>query len=142
MFDFTLRQADVVATMLIAPPDAPGWSTKPFLVWSMADAAAEALHQPDAVRAWQIVADLPPAQSPGKWLDGAAEMLSTAFEDTDAIVEFALHAPVGRNPHAHVLVSSMHIAKDGFGDLDPARRGIVAGPLKKQWLRWLRRYRP
>lgn len=142
LFDFTLRGADLVAVKLITPLGAPGWTASPFLIWSGADAAATKSSEPNAVRAWQIVADLPLGLSPGKWLDGVAKLLATAFKNTDAIVEFALHAPGGRNPHAHVLVTARYLTMEGFGAFDPSREGSVSGSLKKTWLRWLRRYRP
>ncbi|TRW14798.1 MobA/MobL family protein [Glacieibacterium frigidum] len=140
-FDFTLRGADLVAIKMIRPQHAPSWTTSPFRVWSMADCAARGVSASDNIRAWQIVADLPPTMSPGRWLDDAIKLVTHAFRQSDAIVEIALHAPIGQVPHAHILVTARHLVADRFGTFDPTRAGIISGQLKKSWLRWLRRYR-
>ncbi|TRW17732.1 MobA/MobL family protein [Glacieibacterium frigidum] len=141
LFDFTLRSADLVAIKVIAPVNAPTWTLSPYLVWTLADGIAAGRAAPENICAWQIVADLPATLSAGKWLDGAVDIIRSAFKTSDAIIELAIHAPPGRTAHAHLLVTARRLSKDGFGAIDAARLDLIAGPLKNKWLRWLRRYR-
>ena len=135
--DFTVRAADLEAIRQFVPPAAPAWVRSPFLVWSRADEAAER-GQPGSVRAWQVVADLPPHLTPGESLDGAAALVEASLAGSGTVAEMAIHVGSSGHRHAHLLVASRQLCEMRFGALAADRRSLIDGSLRSAWCRWLR----
>lgn len=135
--DFTLRGADLVARTRIQCENAPDWVRKPYLRWVRADEASDRTGNPKDIRAWHVVADLPPWASEGKWLDGARELVSLALTPT-AVADIAIHNPDDGIPHAHVVVASRIPGEHSYLGVDYDIYSALTVSLRAVWDEWLK----
>lgn len=134
--DFTLRGADLVARTRIQDENAPDWVRKPYLRWVRADEASDRTGNPKDIRAWHVVADLPPWASEGQWLDGARELVSLALTPT-AVADIAIHNPDDGIPHAHVVVASRIPGEHSYLGVDYGIYRALTVSLRAVWDEWL-----
>ena len=136
MVDFTKRGADLVARIPILSPNAPAWARSPFLRWARADEASARTGNPEDIRAWHVVADLPPLATTGQWIDGVTEIVSLALTPT-AVADAVIHRPDGKLPHAHLLVASRIPGDHSFLAVDYDLHFSLNVALRLVWDEWV-----
>ncbi len=109
------RSERVMHTEIIAPGDAPAWSTDRAQLWNSVEAHEK---RKDAQLAREIEVALPQELD----LDQQRELLrgwvSREFIPSGAVVDFAIHHDrENRNPHAHIMISVRAIDGDGWSKL-------------------------
>ena len=136
--DFTKRRGDLFMSGAILPTATGEWAESPFVRWKAADDAAEKTGRPDEIRAWHVVADLPPGLSKGEWFDRAEQMVRAVLPDT-AIAEMAGHMPFdGTPPHLHLLVAPRYANdRHGYGRVAFCIYRRLNEQLRASWLDWL-----
>lgn len=113
--DFAKRGEDLLAVIPITPPAAPGWVHSPFLRWKLSDEASDRTGNPEDIRAWHVVGDLPSAASRGEWLDGCYSLVRQHLP-SNAVADVALHTPRdGKPAHMHLIVASRVPACTRYG---------------------------
>lgn len=136
LVDFTKRGGDLVARIPIIGRDAPKWARSPFRRWALADEASDRTGNPEDIRAWHVVADLPPSATAGQWVDGVTELVSLALPHT-AIADIAIHKPDDGIPaHAHLLVASRIAGEWAYDAVDYEMHFALNTALRLVWQEW------
>ena len=135
--DFTKRGADLVAVKRLQGRSAPEWvRTSPYLRWVRADEASNRTGKATDIRAWHVVADLPPAATEGQWIDGVTELVSLALTPT-AVADIAIHHPQDGIPHAHLCVASRIPGANSYLGVDYDLGSSLKIALRLIWEEWL-----
>lgn len=134
--DFTKRGNDLVARIPILRANAPEWMKSSYLRWKLADEASNRTGKPEDIRAWHIVADLPPEMSAGQWIDGATEVVSKALAGV-SVADLAIHNPEDGAPHAHLIVASRLPGEHGYGAVDYDLHFSLNVVLRRRWADWI-----
>ena len=136
--DFAKRGEDLLAVMPITPPDAPEWVHSPFLRWKLADEASDRTRNPEDIRAWHVVGDLPSAGSRGEWLDGCFTLVRQHLP-SDSVADLALHTPRDGTPaHMHLIVASRLLARARYGAVAYDVFRCLDRDLRAGWAAWCR----
>lgn len=126
-FNYQHKASEVVYSKIIAPDSYPTWVYNPHELWNFVEQAEK---RKDAQLARELIVALP------KQLSGEKrEHLITAycykhFVEKGMVADINIHN-VDKNPHAHVLLTTRKILKDGnFGEKERAwnKRHIL-----KEW---------
>lgn len=136
--DFTKRGGDLVARATVLGRTSPSWTRSPYLRWKCADEASDGTGNPEDIRAWHVVADLPASASAGQWLDRVVELVTLALTSS-AVADLAIHNPGGGiQPHAHILASS-RIAGENYAyqSVDYDMHFALDVALRLVWREWL-----
>lgn len=138
--DFTKRGADLVAVKRIQGQAAPDWvRSSPYLRWVRADEASNLTGRPEDIRAWHVVADLPPAATEGQWIDGVTELVSLALTPT-AVADIAIHNPHNGVPHAHLCIASRIPGENTYLGVDYELASALKLSLRLVWEEWLQEW--
>lgn len=136
--DFAKRGEDLLAIIPITPPNAPEWVHSPFLRWKLADEASDCTRNPEDIRAWHVVGDLPPSASPGEWLDGCYSLVRQHLP-LNAVADVALHTPRdGKPAHMHLIVASRVPAYTRYGAVAYEIFRCLDRDLRAGWAAWCR----
>jgi hypothetical protein len=124
------RKGGVESATLVLPDGAPAWAAKRAALWNAAE-QAETRKNSCVAREFQIALphELPPAERQRLAHDLAREIVARH----GCAVDVAIHAPSKdgdqRNHHAHVLLSTRRLEREGFTDktreLDDQKSGEV-----------------
>ena len=135
--DFTKRGGDLIARIPIIGREAPGWTRSPFLRWKLADEASDRTGNPEDIRAWHVVADLPASATVGQWVDGVAEIVSLALTPW-AVADIALHKADADVPaHAHIVAASRVPGVSAYHSVDYDMHFCLDVALRLVWQEWV-----
>lgn len=138
--DFTKRGSDLVARIPILGRDTPRWTQSPFLRWKRADEASDRTGNPEDIRAWHVVADLPASATAGQWVDGVTEIVSLALTPW-AVSDVALHARDGDVPaHAHIVAASRIPGEYAYESVDFDMHFCLDVALRLVWQEWVQEF--
>lgn len=136
--DYTRKQG-VEASFIHAPADAPDWVHDRSALWNQAE-KAETRKNARVAREWEIAL---PAELSADQRHELADAYARALVDRyGAAVDVSIHAPHRhgdkRNYHAHVLVTTRKIGRDGFGEKTRVLDDRKTGPreveaTRKMW---------
>ena len=125
--DFT-RKRGVVATQIMAPPDAPRWVRDRGRLWNAVEAVEK---RKDAQLARQIVVSLPAELSAAGRAALIFDFCRTHFVSAGMVADVALHDPDAGDPqpHAHIHLTMRRLEADGFGAKERAWNdpGLLTG---------------
>ncbi|MBB5281771.1 MobA/MobL family protein [Pacificimonas flava] len=134
--DFVKRRDDLLAVKPFLPSDEPEWTRSTYLRWKKADEVSEATANPEDIRAWHVVGDLPEGATPGEWLDGCSTLVQRCLP-RNAVADLALHVPQGDTPpHMHLLVASRKADSFGYHAIDYDLHRQLDVELRIAWLEW------
>lgn len=113
--DYT-RKRGVEASFIRAPSDAPAWVQDRAQLWNRAE-AAETRSNSRTAREWEVAL---PYELTAEQRRELADSYARALVDRyGAAVDVAIHAPHRegdrRNHHAHIMVTTRKIGREGFG---------------------------
>lgn len=125
--DFT-RKRGVVATQIMAPPDAPAWVRDRGRLWNAVEAVEK---RKDAQLARQVVVSLPAELSAAGRAALIFDFCRTHFVSAGMVADVALHDPDAGDPqpHAHIHLTMRRLEADGFGAKERAWNdpGLLTG---------------
>lgn len=134
--DFAKRGEDLLAVIPITPPGAPEWVHSPFLRWKLADEASDRTSNPEDIRAWHVVGDLPVNASRGEWVDGSYS-LARRHLPSNAVADLALHTPRdGKPAHMHLIVASRVPASTRYDAVGYEIFRYLDRDLRTGWTAW------
>lgn len=117
--DYT-RKHGVESATILAPKDAPDWAHDREALWNAVEVADI---RKDARVAREITVALPAELSPEGRRELVESWAQSAFVHQGMVADVAIHAPHregdDRNHHAHVLLTTRRIDRDGFGPKEP-----------------------
>lgn len=126
--DFT-RKSGVAATAIILPANAPEWAADRTQLWNAAE-QAERRKNSTVAREFEIA--LPEELSPAERERLANDFTCELVERHRCAADIAIHAPGkgdDRNHHAHILLTTRRLSRDGLGEktreLDEKASGLV-----------------
>lgn len=123
--DYTRRRG-IEHTEILGPAAAPAWMQDRSALWNAAERAEV---RSNARVGRDFVIALPHELSPAQRRDAAREMAQWISDRHGVVVDLAIHSPdkTAPNWHAHLLVSTRRMGRDGFTDkareLDDKARG-------------------
>lgn len=129
------RRGGVESSELVLPVGAPSWASDRSALWNAAE-QAEKRKNSTVAREFEIA--LPVELSPVERRDLAVSFARELVERHGCAADVCIHAPGkegdNRNHHAHVLLSTRRLGREGFGEktreLDEAKTGAK---LITQW---------
>ena len=131
--DYTARNKDVVATMILCPAGAPEWATHPETLWNQVEQSEK---RKDAQLAREFVLALPKELSTDQQIQVSREWAEQKLVAAGMIVEVSLHHPKsGKNPHAHMLCTLRKLDEDHF-NAKKSREWNDKKLLKEQRVSW------
>lgn len=114
--DYTRKQG-IEASFIHAPADAPDWVQDRASLWNRAE-ESENRKNARVAREWEIA--LPAELSADQRRELASDYALALVDRYGAAVDVSIHAPHRdgdkRNYHAHVMVTTRKIGRDGFGE--------------------------
>ena len=112
-FDFS-RKEHVVFTETLLPRDAPDWDRQ-----ALVNAIEASETRKNARLARSLIVSLPRELTLEQNIRLIREHVLTEFVNLGMCADLAVHDSIatdgGRNPHAHILLSTRHVTQDGFG---------------------------
>jgi Ti-type conjugative transfer relaxase TraA len=122
-YDYS-RKSDVSKTEIMAPEGSPKWCNDRAALWNNAESAAR---QWNDQTAREVVIALPKELNFDQRQDLTKDFVKNNFVSHGMIADVAYHGQNGKNPHAHIMLSTRIIEKDGFGLKDRSwnRKGML-----------------
>lgn len=103
---------DVLFNTIVTPHGAPAWMRDRHRLWNAVEAVEK---RRDARLAKEIEFALPRELSLSRWVAITREM-AEAYASQGLVVDMAIHEDgLGRNPHAHLMLTTRAVTADGFG---------------------------
>lgn len=106
------RRSGVDHTEIIAPDDAPDWTRERAELWNQAEAAER---RQDAQVAREVRVALPVELGDEDRRQLVRDFVSESFVSRGMVADVAYHDGDGRNPHAHILLTTRPVAPDDDG---------------------------
>lgn len=127
--DYT-RKTGVLASGIVAPPEAPGWAQDAARLWNAAEAAET---RKNSVVAREFLVSLPHELTEGQRIELARDLTAELVGRFSFAAMFAVHAPDKhadeRNHHVHILATTRAMGSTGLGaktrELDDRKSGAV-----------------
>jgi hypothetical protein len=114
--DYT-RKSGVLHSEIIAPDDAPDWITDRAALWNQVEASEK---RKDAQLAREVQLSLPHELSHEQRVALVRDFVQQNFVAQGMVADIAIHAPPRdgdqRNHHAHVMLTTRSVTRDGFAD--------------------------
>lgn len=110
-FDYRRKQG-VEHSEILAPENAPDWMYDRARLWNAVDSIETRL---DAQLARSIEIALPLELDAGQQLALLRDYVKGAFVAQGMVADIAIHRDNPENPHAHVLLTTREITREGFG---------------------------
>lgn len=122
------RKQGVEAKMLVLPPERPEWAASRANIWNKAEAAET---RKNSTVAREIVIALPSELNPAQRKQLAGQFAQMVVNHHQCAADVAIHAPGKegdhRNYHAHILLTTRRMTREGFSEktreLDDKKRG-------------------
>lgn len=130
MHDYT-RKAGVVYSEIIAPAKSPGWTVDRQQLWNKVESAEK---RKDARLCMEVEVALPKELGSNQQIGLARGYAKENFVDKGMVADICLHEQNGKNPHAHIMLTTREVGADGFGkkNRDWDRMGIIP-ELREAW---------
>jgi len=128
-YDYTHRR-DIIETGIILPENAPCEYKDPRVLWGAAEKAEDASTRRNEARvAHEVLVALPRELTSKSWHLLVKELINNCFTQLGMCADYAIHRgdfkdedrPISNhievnphNPHAHILLSTRHIDRNGF----------------------------
>ena len=127
----------VIETGIVLPPNAPEWASNRERLWNEAEQAEK---RKNSTVAREIVIALPIELNEAERAELVKSFAKKLIEKHQCAVDFAIHKPSkkgdDRNHHAHLLMTTRRLDKDGFTEktreLDDRKSGFV-GKWREEW---------
>lgn len=110
VFDYT-RKKEVSYRRVFAPKNAPKWATDRQRLWNEAELIEK---RKDAQVAREVEVALPVELTSKQQIVLLERFIQTQFVKLGMVADVAIHDKKG-NPHAHILLTTRDISKNGFG---------------------------
>ena len=110
-FDYT-QKSGVEHSEILAPPEAPLWIHDREKLWN---AVEQAERRNDAQLAREIEIGLPIELNKDQQLILLRDYVRDTFVSRGMVADLALHLDNSENPHAHVLLTTRKVTREGFG---------------------------
>lgn len=118
------RKESVDYVEILAPENAPEWVTDRERLWNEVEAAEK---RKDAQLARKMDVALPRELTPDEQRELVRRFVQEEFVNRGQIADVAIHDAKGKNPHAHVMLTTREIGPEGFGkkcrEWNPAFKG-------------------
>lgn len=128
------RRGGVESAELVLPVGAPSWASDRSALWNAAE-QAEKRKNSTVAREFEIA--LPAELSPVARRDLAVSFARELVERHGCAADVCIHAPGkegdNRNHHAHVLLTTRRLGREGFGEKTRELDEAGAGKLITQW---------
>lgn len=128
------RRGGVESAELVLPVGAPSWASDRSALWNAAE-QAEKRKNSTVAREFEIA--LPVELSPVDRRDLAVSFARELVERHGCAADVCIHAPGkegdNRNHHAHVLLTTRRLGREGFGEKTRELDEAGAGKLITQW---------
>lgn len=122
--DYTRRSKGVMANAILAPENAPSWTTDLGSLWNKVESQEKRV---DAQLAREFILALPTELSTEDQFQLAADWSRRELVDAGMVVQISLHHDKKEvNPHAHVLATMRRLDGDGFAAKKPREWNDVA----------------
>jgi Ti-type conjugative transfer relaxase TraA len=109
--DYTRKQG-VEHSEILAPEVAPNWVHDRLALWN----AIEAIEtRKDSQLAREVEVGLPVELNDQQQLELLREFVKREFVSRGMLADFSIHRDDANNPHAHILLSTRSLSKEGFG---------------------------
>lgn len=136
-----LRRSGVEATEIIAPDHAPKWARDRAALWNAVEHSEK---RKDAQTSREVALSLPHELGAEERRSLVREFAQEQFVARGMVADIAHHAPHGkgdeRNHHAHVMLTTREITRDGFGQKDRTWNDkAVLQEWREQWEKHLNR---
>jgi len=110
--DYT-RKKDVVYTEIMLPENAPNEYAERSTLWNEVEKSEK---RSDSQTAREFDIALPVEFSREEQIALTREYLQKNFVDKGMCADFAIHDKLDGNPHSHVMLTTRHVTKSGFGN--------------------------
>ena len=118
--DYTAKQ-DVQHQEIVAPERAPDWVRDREQLWNRVEARERRY---DSRLAQEVYVAIPRELPPERRAAAVRDFVREHFVARGMVADFAIHVPQasdgGEHPHAHILLTTRPIERDGFGLKAPA----------------------
>ena len=127
------RRSGVDSAEIHMPAEAPGWAGDRAQLWNAVEAAER---RKDAQVAREVVVALPRELNEEQRRELVRGFVAQEFTGRGMVADVAYHDGRGDNPHAHILLTTRKLCRDGFGAKDRSwnDRGLVK-TWREQWSR-------
>ncbi|WP_299143041.1 MobQ family relaxase [uncultured Vibrio sp.] len=106
------RKSGVVESFTMTPENAPTWASDSAKLWNEVERIEK---RKDAQVFREVVVALPRELDREKQQHLVTEYTKRNFVDEGMCATVAIHETVHQNPHAHIMLTTRTISKDGFG---------------------------
>jgi len=130
-FDYTKHLWQVVSSKLLLPPEAPvEFRDNPKLLWSMAEMWEK---RKDSRVAEELIVSFPIELSLIECENIIDKYIKKHFVSRNIGAQIAIHDKRDGNPHAHIILTTRFINRDGFGEKDRGWTKNFLMSLRKGW---------
>ena len=106
------RRKDVVHKEIMLPESAPLEYADRAILWNTVEKSEKRI---DARTAREVEVALPVELDRQEQIELVREYIKDNFVDKGMCADFAIHDKGDGNPHAHIMLTTRHISKEGFG---------------------------
>ncbi|MDE2882612.1 MAG: MobA/MobL family protein [Gemmatimonadetes bacterium] len=125
------RRGDVDSAEIHVPANAPEWARDRSQLWNAVEASER---RKDAQVAREVVMALPVELSGEQRRELVRGFVAQEFTGRGMVADVAYHDGGGKNPHAHILLTTRQIGPDGFGAKDRTWNGReLVRTWREQW---------
>lgn len=124
------RRRGIHGTEVLVPPEAPGWLGSRSALWNAVELRET---RRNARVAREIKVALPRELSHDAMRDLVRRFVRREVVGEGMCADVAFHDLDGKNPHAHVLLSTREVTRDGFGAKVRAWDGWGNAGLLRRW---------
>ena len=126
-----IAKSDVHKSMILAPKNVPDWVKNRSELWNKVELSEK---RRDAQLAREIDVAIPKELSLKDSEKLITSFVQSEFVDKGMIADINFHDMEGENPHAHIMLTTRHISKEGFGqkNRDWNRRELLQS-WRKAW---------
>lgn len=131
MHDYS-RKKGVVHREILSPPDVPEWVLDREQLWNQVEASEKRI---DSQVAREVMMALPRELNQEGQVALVKQFCQTYFVDQGMVADIAIHNTTSnKNPHAHVLLTTRTISREGFGNKNRTWNKTDHVPLwREQW---------
>ena len=124
-------KSDVHKSMILAPKNVPDWVNNRSELWNKVELSEK---RRDAQLAREIDVAIPKELSVKDSENLITSFVQSEFVDKGMVADVNFHDMEGQNPHAHIMLTTRHISKEGFGqkNRDWNRRELLQS-WRKAW---------
>jgi Ti-type conjugative transfer relaxase TraA len=125
------RKQGVEHTEILAPEGAPAWVCDREKLWNVVEAAEK---RKDAQVAREVQVSLPVELTSARQLALVREFAQSQFVARGMVADVTIHKDDPNNPHAHIMLTTRHLADDSFGKkLMPASKWHERKSELREW---------